>query len=225
MRLVLRRGRRRGHTGLSVHRDEEADRPAGSLGMAHEGMSMLSTEDGGDLLVTLPPCDIEGCCARRESPPSTSSLHVPLPLCKQLHTSRVALLCRMHGGTPIPAIPHAPSCSTSSPTTSACPQMIYSPPVASAAPLYSGGAEPQSGSLGLAAQGRRSRLSAGGSPRFGRDVLGNSLNSPSALLWPSEWGPHCFCRPDLTHGAEAAAAPPWPDCKECAAVSLLAGRP
>ena len=135
----------------------------------------------------------------------------------------MAFLCRMHGGAPIPAIPHTPSCSTSSPTASACPQMTSSPPVASPAPLYSAGAEPQRGSLGLAARAG-SRLSAGRSPLFGRDVSGNSSGSPSALLRLSEWGPHCFCRPDLTHGAEAAAAPPWSDCKECAAVSLP-GRP
>ena len=126
-------------------------------------------------------------------------------------------------GRSIPAILHAPSCSTSSPTTSVCPQMTSSPPVASAAPLYSGGRAPE-WLAQLWPSGEGSRLSTGGSPRFGRGVSGSSSGSPSALLWLSEWGPHCFCRPDLTHGAEAAAAPPWSDCKECAAVSLP-GRP
>ena len=107
-------------------------------------------------------------------------------------------------------------------TTSACPQMTYSHrlPVLHRCIL---GAEPQRGPLGLAARAG-SRLSTGGSRRLGRGVSGNSPGSPSALLWPSEWGPHCLCRPDLTHGAEAAAIPLWPDCKECAAVSLP-GRP
>ena len=53
--------------------------------MAHDGMSMLSTEDGGDLLVVLLICDSKGRGTRRESAPSTSSLHVPLPLRTEVH--------------------------------------------------------------------------------------------------------------------------------------------
>ena len=135
----------------------------------------------------------------------------------------MALLCRMHGGAPIPAIPHAPSCSTSSPTASACPQMIYSPPVASAAPLYSGGRASE-WLAQLWPPGRGPRLSAGGSPRFGRGVSGDSSGSPSALPWLSEWGPHCLCRPDLTHGADSSGYASLACSKECAAVSLP-GRP
>ena len=57
--------------------------------MAHEGMSMLSTEDGGDCSAAHPPCDVKGCCARRESTPSASSLHVPLPPARSLVHSRL----------------------------------------------------------------------------------------------------------------------------------------
>ena len=155
---------------------------------------------------------------------STSSLHAPLPLRKELHTSRMTLLCRMHGGAPIPAIPHAPSCSTSSPTASACPQMIYSPPVASAAPLYSGGRA----SEGLARSGRPGGVSTEhwGLPsvrqrRVGQ-LLGLSISSPPAERVS---GRTASVDPILPTGPTAAAAPPWSDCKECAVVSLLAGRP
>ena len=41
-----------------------SDRPAGSLGIGHEGMSMLSTEDGGDCSAARLLCDAEGCAAR-----------------------------------------------------------------------------------------------------------------------------------------------------------------
>ena len=141
--------------------------------MAHEGMSMLATEDGGDSSAGHLLCDVEGRATRRESIPFTSSLHVPLPLRKEvrcfcrplraadmkavlpslsacLPPSPQAAPHKSHGpslphawGHSNPAILHAPSCSTSSPTASACPQMIYSSPVASAAPLYSGGRAPE----------------------------------------------------------------------------------
>ena len=83
--VILRRGRRRGHTGPVRAPDEEADRPAGSLGIGHEGMSMLATEDGGDCSAGHLLCDAEGCCARRASTPSAGSLRVPLPLRKEAH--------------------------------------------------------------------------------------------------------------------------------------------
>ena len=61
--------------------------------------------------------------------------------------------------------------------------MIYSPPVASAAPLYSAGAEPQSGSLGLAARGGVSTecwaLPSARQRRVGQ-LLGLSISSPLA---------------------------------------------
>ena len=99
----------------------------------------------------------------------------------------------------------------------ACPQMTSSPPVASAAPLYSAGAEPQRGSLGLAARAG-SRLSAGGAPLGSAEAC---RATPRALLWLSE----CRARtasvgPILPTVLIAAAMPPWPDCKGCAAVSL-----
>ena len=64
MRLSSEGAAGEGIRGLSVHRDEEADRPAGSLGIGHEGMSMLATEDGGDCSAAHLLCDAEGCCAR-----------------------------------------------------------------------------------------------------------------------------------------------------------------
>ena len=85
MRLSSEGASGEGMRGLSVHRDEEADRPAGSLGMAHEGMSMLATEDGGDCSAAHLLCDAEGRGARRESIPFTSSLHAFLPLRKEVH--------------------------------------------------------------------------------------------------------------------------------------------
>ena len=62
--------------------------------------------------------------------------------------------------------------------------MIYSPPVASAAPLYSAGAEPQSGSLGLTARSERASTECWGLPsvrqrRVGQ-LLGLSVSSPLA---------------------------------------------
>ena len=202
--------------------------------MAHEGMSMLSTEDGGDCSAARLLCNGKGRGARRESTPSASSLHVPLPLrkeahcfCrplraafmravlpslsaypllfrKQLHTSRMALLCRMHGGAPIPAIPHAPSCSTSSPTTSASPQMTSSPPVASPAPLYSGGPSPRVARSAVAARAGVSTecwaLPSVRQRRVGQ-LPGLSISSPLAERVS---GPHCLCRPDLTHGADSS---------------------
>lgn len=115
----------------------------------------------------------------------------------------MTLLCRMHGGTPIPAILHAPLVLHKQPhrlCVSADDLLPAGCQCCTAA--FCGGRA----SEGLARSGRPggSRLSAGRSPRCGRGVSGNSSGSPSALLWPSEWGPHCFCRPDLTHGADSS---------------------
>ena len=153
--------------------------------MAHEGMSMLSTEDGDYFSVTLPLCNVEGCCARQIAKPSASSLHAPLPLRKEAHCFCMTVASCVHESCPTVTLCIPPSFSASSSTASACPQMTSSPPVASPAPLYAAGAEPQSGSLGLAARAG-SRLSTGRSPRFGRGVSGNSPGSPSALPWLSE---------------------------------------
>ena len=145
-------------------------------------MSMLATEDGGDFSAAHLLCDAEGCCARRKSPPFTSSLHVPLPLRKEAHCfCRPLRAALMRAVLPsLSCMP--PSCSASSPTTSACPQMIYSPPVASAAPLYSGGRAPE----WLARSGRPGGVSTEcwGLPsvrqrRVGQ-LLGLSVSSPLA---------------------------------------------
>ena len=174
---------------------------------------MLATEDGGDCSAARLLSNAEGCCARREPPTCMSSLHVPLPLrkeshhscmtvascvhesCptvtllhaslplrKEVHTSRMTLLCRMHGGGPSRLSRIPPSCSTSSPTASACPQMIYSHrlPVLHRCTL---GAEPQSGSLGLAARAGVSTecwaLPSVRQRRVGQ-LLGLSISSPLA---------------------------------------------
>ena len=185
-------------------------------------MEELSTEDGCDCSVGHLLCDVEGCCARQVAKPSASSLHVPLPLRKEARCFcrplRAALMKAV-----LPSLSACPLVLHKQPTASACPQMTSSPPVASAAPRYSGGRA----SEGLARSGRPDGVSTEcwALPSARQRRVGQLLGPPSALLWLSEWGPHCFCRPDLTHGAEAVAAPPWSDCKECAAASLLAGRP
>ena len=154
--------------------------------MAHEGMSMLSTEDGGDCSAAHLLCDAEGCCARQIAKPSASSLHAPLPLRKEAHCFCMTVASCVHESCLTVTLCIPPSFSASSPTASACPQMTSSPPVASPAPLYSGGRAPE-GLAQLWPPGvRGSRLSTGRSPRFGRGVSGNSPGSPSALPWLSE---------------------------------------
>ena len=101
--------------------------------------------------------------------------------------------------------------------------MTSSPPVASAAPLYSGGRA----SEGLARSGRPGGVStehwALPSVRQRRvgQLLGLSISSPLAERVS---GPHCFCRPDLIHGADSSGCASLACSKECAAVSLP-GRP
>ena len=114
-------------------------------------MNALSTEDGDDCSAALPPCDAEGRGARQTAKPFTSSLHAPLPLRKEVHCFCMAVASCVHEGCLTVTLCIPPSFSTSSPTASACPQMIYSRrlPVLHRCIL---GAEPQSGSLGLAAR-------------------------------------------------------------------------
>ena len=206
-----------------MHHDEEADRPAGSLGIGHEGMSMLSTEDGDNCSVAPPLCDVEGCCARGY-PSHSRAVFMSLSLSASSSTQVAWPFSAACMGRSIPAIPHAPSCSTSSPTASACPQMTSSPPVASPAPLYSG----DRASEWLARSGRPGGVSTEcwGLPsaqqrRVGQ-LLGLSISSPLAERVP---GRTASAGPILPTALIAVAAPPWSGCKERAAAFLLAGRP
>ena len=49
-------------------------------------MTALSTEDGDDLLVTLPPCDIEGRGTGWASKPFMNGPYALFLLCKEPHT-------------------------------------------------------------------------------------------------------------------------------------------
>ena len=178
-------------------------------------MSTLSTEDGGDLLVALLLCDAEGCCARWEPVPFMCSLHVPLPLRREVHcfcrplraAFMKAVLPSLSACLPPspqaaphkshdPSLPHA--WGHSNPSYPAYPLVLHKQPhrlCVSADDLLPAGCQCCTAvfwgpSLRVARSvwppGRGSRLSAGGSPRFGRGVSGNSSGSPSALLWLSE---------------------------------------
>ena len=95
-----------------------------------------------------------------------------------------------------PSLPHA--WGPSNPSYPACPLVLHKQPhrlCVSADDLLPAGCQSCTAvfwgpSLRVARSvwppGRGPRLSAGGSPRFGRDASGNSSGSPSALLWPSE---------------------------------------
>ena len=98
----------------------------------------------------------------------------------------MTLLCRMHGGTPTPAILHTALFFHKQPRRLCVSADDFLPSGCQSCTAVFWGPSFRGARSAVAARAGVSTEYWGRSPRFGRGVSGNSSGSPSALLWPSE---------------------------------------